>query len=91
MIKTFRHKGLARFWATGKAGSISPNLTKRVRDRLDTLDAAKVVQDLQRSGYRLHEWKGHPGWWSIDVNGPWRILFRFHNGDAYDVDLQQPH
>jgi proteic killer suppression protein len=91
MIKTFRHKGLAKLWNSGKASDLPQHLRKRVQERLNAISAAKSLNDLRTPSHRLHEWKGHPGLWSIDVSGPWRILFRFHDGDAYDVDLQQPH
>ena len=91
MIKTFRHKGLATFWNTSQASGVPTNLRKRVMERLLALHKAKALYDLRRPAYRLHEWEGHPGLWSIDVSGQWRILFRFNKGDAYDVDLRQPH
>jgi proteic killer suppression protein len=28
---------------------------------------------------------------SIDINGPWRLLFRFRDGDAFDVHIFDPH
>lgn len=91
MIKTFRHKGLAKLWNKGKASDVPAELRKRILERLNALDSARSLHDLRVPQYRLHEWKGSPGLWSIDVSGQWRILFRFKDGDAYDVDLQQPH
>ena len=39
-------------------------------------------------GYRLHALKGpRAGLWSIRVSGNWRIVFRFLDADAVDVDL----
>jgi proteic killer suppression protein len=39
-------------------------------------------------GYRLHPLKGDlQDFWSITVSGNWRIIFRFEEGDALDVDL----
>jgi proteic killer suppression protein len=43
-------------------------------------------------GYRLHLLKGElAGFWSVSVSGNWRIIFRFENGAAYDVDLIDYH
>ena len=43
-------------------------------------------------GYRLHPLKGkRAGLWSVRVSGNWRIVFRFENGDAYDVELTDYH
>ena len=40
----------------------------------------------------LHKLKGNlRGFWSIDVNGRWRILFKFRNGDAYEVHIADTH
>lgn len=44
--------------------------------------------DLNLPGYRLHPLKGdRRGFWSLSISANWRILFRFEEGDAYDVDL----
>jgi proteic killer suppression protein len=40
----------------------------------------------------LHKLKGElRDFWSVDVNGPWRILFRFQDGNAYDVHILDTH
>jgi len=31
------------------------------------------------------------GFWSVTVSGNWRVIFRFENGDAFDVDLVDYH
>lgn len=43
-------------------------------------------------GYRLHPLKGElTGFWAVNVSSNWRIIFRFENGSAYDVDLIDYH
>ena len=43
-------------------------------------------------GYRLHPLKGDmAGLWSIRVSGNWRVVFRFENNEAVDVDLVDYH
>ncbi len=61
--------------------------------RLAELNAAKSLNDLgQLNSVGLHKLKGDlKGYWSIDVNGPWRILFKFQAGDAYEVHIHDPH
>lgn len=50
------------------------------------------VQNMGLQGYRLHPLKGErAGFWSVTVSGNWRIIFRFENGSAYDVDLVDYH
>jgi toxin HigB-1 len=61
--------------------------------RLDALDAATELRQLDLPGFRLHPLKGEQaGRWAIDVNGPWRITFKWSDdGDAQRVDLEQYH
>jgi len=55
------------------------------------VDAA-TPSDLALPGYRLHPLKGTlKGYWSIPISGNWRLIFRFEEGDAYDVDLVDHH
>jgi toxin HigB-1 len=61
--------------------------------RLAELDAATALSDfgLLRS-IGLRKLKGdRRGFWAIKVNGPWRIVFRFADGDAYDVEIVDYH
>lgn len=88
----FRHKGLRRFWESGDGRGISGDLTARLSRRLDDLDAATMPDDLRIPGYRLHPLSGaRVGFWSIRVSGNWRLVFRFRNGEAVDVDLVDYH
>jgi proteic killer suppression protein len=42
--------------------------------------------------WRLHPLKGNlASQWAVSVDGPWRLTFRFENGDAVLVDYQQYH
>ena len=48
--------------------------------------------DVKLPGYRLHALKGEKrGMWSVTVSGNWRIVFRFEEGNALDVDLVDYH
>lgn len=76
----------------GDVSRISPDLASRVALALADLDDARKPSDLDLPGYRLHPLKGAlKGFWSISVSGNWRIIFRFDDGDAYDVDLVDYH
>jgi proteic killer suppression protein len=61
--------------------------------RLRQLDTATNLQALSAlNSVGLHKLKGDKrDFWSVDVNAQWRILFRFRDGDAYDVHILDPH
>ncbi len=47
---------------------------------------------LAAGGFRLHPLKGHrAGQWSVRVSGNWRVVFRFEDGEAVDVDMIDYH
>lgn len=92
MIKSFRHKGLKKFYETGKASGIQPKHTKRLRMQLVALDTATSAEDMDIPGFKLHELKGaDKGRWSIWVNGNWRMTFEFRDGHAYVLDYEDYH
>jgi toxin HigB-1 len=65
---------------------------RRIRDVLAHLDEARRPTDLDLPGYRLHPLRGDlKGQWSVTISGNWRIIFRFEDGDAYDIDLVDYH
>jgi len=79
MIKSFRHKGLRRFFETGSTSGIQARHGKRLRMQLAALDTARSIEDMDLPGFRLHPLKGDlQGRWSITVNGHWRVTFEFH-------------
>jgi proteic killer suppression protein len=91
-IKSFRHKGLKRMFENGQARLVNPSLRSRVENILAVLDASPSALDLATPGNRLHELTGdQAGVWSVAVSGNWRIVFRFTDGNAYDVDLVDYH
>jgi toxin HigB-1 len=92
MIKSFTHKGLARFFTTGKTTGISVAHVPRLRIILAMLDHAEDVKDMRSPALRLHALKGNlKGHFAVTVQANWRLTFRFENGDAYVVDYQDYH
>jgi toxin HigB-1 len=92
VIKTFRSKGLAELWSTGRISKIDLRLKSRILIRLDRLDAAGSAEELNVPGFDFHILRGRdPPRYTIHVNGPWCITFEFEEGDAYRVDLEQYH
>ena len=92
MIVSFKHRGLRRLYERGDRSQIGADLISKVENILATLDAAGVPQALDLPGYRLHPLKGErKGFWAVTVRANWRIIFRFENGDALDVELVDYH
>ena len=92
MIKSFRHKGLQRFFLDGTKKGIQPKHAEKLADILDLLDAASEIGDMRFPGSDLHPLKDDfRGFWSVRVSGNWRIVFRFENGDVFDVDYIDYH
>ncbi len=47
---------------------------------------------MNRPSYRLHKLKGDwKGFWAVTVRASWRIVFRFEDGKASDVDFLDYH
>ena len=65
---------------------------KTVRDILARLNASSTPEDMDLPGFRLHQLKQDlAGFWAVTVRANWRIIFRFENGDAVDVDYLDYH
>ncbi len=92
MIRSFRHKGLLRFFQTGNTSGIQSVHAKRVQMILAALDTASAIEDLRTPRLRLHPLKGSAhGRWSVWVNGNWRITFEFYESHADVLDYEDYH
>lgn len=92
MIESFKHRGLKRLYERGDRSGIRPDLLDNVEDILARLDEADTPKALDLPGYRLHPLKGDlKGFWSVTVRANWRIIFRFEDAAAYDVELIDYH
>jgi len=92
MIKSFKHKGLQKYYETGKTSGIQPIHSNKLRIRLAALDTAIDLDDLNIPGFRLHPLKGKmKEYWAIDVSKNWRITFQFIEGDVYVVNYEDYH
>lgn len=92
MIRSFKHKGLAKFFKSGNTAGIQAAHAKRLRLILGRLSAASDAKDMDLPGLRLHELTGtRKGIWSVTVSGNWRVTFRFEDGDAEIVNYEDYH
>jgi len=92
MIKSVKGAKTRQFIRSGR-GRFKGLDEDLARQRLAELNAARRLEDLGAlNSVGLHKLKGDlRGFWSIDVNGPWRILFKFRDGHAYEVHIHDPH
>jgi len=92
MIVGFRHKGLEILYCSGSARGVQASHAAKLTRILAALDAAASPAELKHPGYKLHPLKGDlAGFWSIWVNGNWRVIFRFVGTDVELVDYQDYH
>ena len=93
MIKSFKQSWLEDFWNNGKHKRVPPFLRKRLIRKLDMLNAAKELIDLNSPpSSHLHSLSGdREGQWAISVSGAWRLCFNFEEGDISNVELIQYH
>lgn len=92
MIRIIRHKGLRALHEKGDTSGINPRWLKRLRVLLARLDASKTPADMDLPGARFHPLQGNlKGFFAVDVSVNWRMIFRFEEQDATDVDLTDYH
>ena len=92
MIRSIRHKGLKRLYDDDDPRGVRAEHVEKVRDILVRLDAAVVIADMDMPGFKLHALKGdRKGFWAVTVRANWRVIFRFDDGDAQDVDYVDYH
>lgn len=92
MIRSFKHKGLGRFFEAGSKSGIQAQHAERVRLILAQLNSATSPRDMALPGLDLHPLRGdRKGTWAVSVSGNWRITFRFVGKDAEVVDYEDYH
>jgi proteic killer suppression protein len=92
MIKSFKHKGLEKFYESGSTKGIQANHAKKLRMQLTALDTAQSIDDMDIPGYRLHQLTGdRKGIWTITVNANWRLTFEFEEGNVYILNYEDYH
>ena len=80
------------FFENNDPSRLQPHQTEKIRKILYRLDEASELADLDVIGWNLHSLKGDlKDFWSIKINGNFRIIFRFEGGIAYDVDYIDYH
>ncbi|MFI5193392.1 MAG: type II toxin-antitoxin system RelE/ParE family toxin [Chitinophagales bacterium] len=94
MIKSFRHKGLRLFWEYDDKRKLPAGQLNKIMQMLELIDnAQRVPQDFEFfKSWRVHLLKGEStDFWSLTVKENWRIVFRFDEGNAFDIDYLDYH
>jgi len=92
VIRSFRHKGLERFFTTGSKAGIQAKHANRLRLILGRLSVASEPRDMNLPGLDLHPLKGsRQGAWAVSVSGNWRITFNFEAKNVEEVNYEDYH
>ena len=92
MIRSFRSRPLRRFWERNDASGLRPDWIDKIRRRLDVLEEASSLSELDVPGFGFHALVGDMrGRYALLVSRNWRLTFAFEDGHAVDVDLEDYH
>jgi len=93
MIRSWPNSRTRRFHEAGKISKFRSLDSDAADELLAMLDAAESLKDLSPlKCVGFHKLSGNrAGQWAMTINGPWRICFRFKDGDAYDVEITYYH
>jgi len=92
LIKSFRHRGLEKFFRTESKAGIQAKHASKLRLQLFALENATAPSDMNAPGWRLHPLAGSLAeHWAVSVSGNWRLRFKFEGEDAVLVDYQDYH
>ena len=92
MIKSFADRATERFAREGKSKFSGMDVVKAFA-RLQVLNAATALEDIPPlKSVGLHPLVGdRQGQWAMTINGPWRLVFRFKDGNAEQVEIVDYH
>jgi toxin HigB-1 len=92
MIESFKHKGLRQLFEDDNAKGVNAEYVRKLKQILGVLQVAETVEALRLPTFGLHPLKGDlKGFWAVTVRANWRVIFRFEDGKASDVDLVDYH
>ena len=88
MIVSFRDKR-SREFAQGTRVKTFDGIRRKAEMKLDQLDAATSIRDLDLPGNRLEALKGdRKGQYSIRINDQWRICFEWPTGSRGPTEVE---
>jgi toxin HigB-1 len=88
----FHNGGLKRLYQRGDRSAVAADIIDKIERILTLLDAADRPEALDLPGMAFHPLKGDlKGFYAVTVRANWRVIYRFENGNAYDVSLIDYH
>jgi proteic killer suppression protein len=92
MIKSFRHRGLKRYYEKDDPRYLPPALIGRIGKILGLMEGADSLDGINLPSLRLHKLTGDlKGHWSVSLTGNWRIIFTFEDGEFHNLELIDYH
>lgn len=92
MIDNFRHRGLKRLYERSDKSRLRSDIANKAEIYLSVLDSAEKLEELDITGFSIHPLTGNMlGFYSVFVSRNHRIIFRFEDGRAFDIDLVDYH
>jgi proteic killer suppression protein len=92
MVESFKHKGLKKLYGKGDRSGLRTDMAKKAELYLSILDTASTVEELDIAGFGFHPLTGNlRGFYSVVMSRNYRMIFRFEEGSAFDVDLVDYH
>jgi proteic killer suppression protein len=93
MIRGFRDRETERVFLRQRRTKLDRKLQRVALQKLLLLDAAESLEDLAvPPGNRLEKLGGdRAGQYSVRINEQWRVCFRWHEGNAFDVEIVDYH
>ena len=92
VIVNFLHRGLKRLFQRGESRAFPTHHVPILEDILFRLDTAQDIKAMNLPAYHLHQLTGNfKGFWSMTVAANYRVIFKFKDGHATDVDYLDYH
>ncbi len=92
MIASFRSKETEQIWNGNRVKKMPINIQKIGRRKLRMLNNSQNIADLRiPPSNRIEKLDGNlNGFYSIRINKQWRIIFKWNNGNASEVETRLP-
>ena len=93
MITSFGNKDTKKIWEGERIKGLSTEIQEMARRKMRMLNNSQDLNDLQvPPSNRLEKLKGnYKDFYSIRINNQWRIIFKWNNGNADQVEIIDYH